>query len=59
MTKILAAASLKPGESGEIIWQFTKAGNFHFACLIPGHLEAGMSGKISVLPLKQASSKEQ
>jgi len=50
---------LKPGESGEIVWQFTKAGNFHFACLIPGHLEAGMSGKIAVLPQKQAKSKAQ
>ena len=42
-------AHLKPGASGEIVWQFTKAGDFHFACLIPGHLEAGMKGKITVL----------
>lgn len=45
---------LKPGETGEIIWQFTKAGEFHFACLIPGHLEAGMIGKIMVAPDKTA-----
>jgi uncharacterized cupredoxin-like copper-binding protein len=45
-------AHLKPGASGEIVWQFTKAGDFHFACLIPGHLEAGMSGKITVLAEK-------
>jgi uncharacterized cupredoxin-like copper-binding protein len=40
--------SLAPGEQGEIIWQFGNAGTFDFACLIPGHLEAGMTGKIEV-----------
>jgi uncharacterized cupredoxin-like copper-binding protein len=39
---------LRPGETGEMVWQFTKAGEFFFACLIPGHLEAGMIGKITV-----------
>ena len=39
---------VKPGESGEIVWQFTKPGEFQFACLIPGHFEAGMVGKVSV-----------
>jgi uncharacterized cupredoxin-like copper-binding protein len=41
-------AHVKPGKSGEIVWQFTKAGDFQFACLIPGHFEAGMVGKVSV-----------
>lgn len=40
--------SLAPGESGDLIWQFGTAGSFDFACLIPGHLEAGMAGKIRV-----------
>lgn len=40
--------SLKPGESGEIIWKFAKAGQFQFACLIPGHYEAGMHGVLTV-----------
>lgn len=40
--------SLAPRESGELVWQFDKAGAFDFACLVPGHLEAGMTGKISV-----------
>jgi uncharacterized cupredoxin-like copper-binding protein len=35
-------------KSGELIWQFTKAGTFEFACLIPGHREAGMHGKVVV-----------
>lgn len=30
-------AHVKPGAMGEIVWQFTKAGEHQFACLIPGH----------------------
>lgn len=41
-------AHVKPGKSGEIIWQFTEAGDFQFACLQPGHFEAGMVGKVAV-----------
>ena len=41
-------AHVKPGATGEIVWQFTKAGEFQFACLIPGHFEAGMVGKVVV-----------
>lgn len=41
-------AHVKPGATGEIVWQFTKAGDFQFACLQPGHFEAGMVGKVSV-----------
>ena len=40
--------SVEPGKTGELIWQFTKAGTFEFACLQPGHFEAGMHGKIEV-----------
>jgi uncharacterized cupredoxin-like copper-binding protein len=35
-------------KSGELIWRFTKAGTFEFACLIPGHREAGMHGTVTV-----------
>ena len=42
------AKRLKPGATGEIVWQFTKAGTFEFACLIPGHYQAGMVGTIVV-----------
>ncbi|WP_298934277.1 cupredoxin family protein [uncultured Ramlibacter sp.] len=41
-------AHVKPGATGEIVWQFTQAGEFQFACLIPGHFEAGMVGKVAV-----------
>jgi uncharacterized cupredoxin-like copper-binding protein len=39
---------LAASERGELFWRFTKAGEFEFACLIPGHYEAGMHGKIVV-----------
>jgi uncharacterized cupredoxin-like copper-binding protein len=39
---------VKPGADGEIVWQFTRAGTFQFACLVPGHFEAGMVGKVTV-----------
>jgi uncharacterized cupredoxin-like copper-binding protein len=41
-------AHVDPGKSGEIGWRFTRAGTFYFGCLIPGHYEAGMVGKITV-----------
>ncbi len=40
--------TVDPGKTGELVWQFTKAGTFDFACLEPGHFEAGMVGKIKV-----------
>lgn len=39
---------LKPAGTSEIFWKFSKAGTFEFACLIPGHSEAGMKGVIVV-----------
>jgi uncharacterized cupredoxin-like copper-binding protein len=39
---------VEPGKTGELIWQFTRAGTFDFACLQPGHFEAGMVGKVRV-----------
>ncbi|MEO7380259.1 MAG: cupredoxin family protein [Paracoccaceae bacterium] len=41
-------ASVEPGKTGELIWQFTKSGNFDFACLQAGHYEAGMKGQVIV-----------
>ncbi len=42
------SVSLKAGESGDVIWQFSNAGTFQFACLQPGHYEAGMKGDVLV-----------
>ena len=41
-------AHVAPGKTGKIVWTFDKAGEFDFACLIAGHYQAGMVGKISV-----------
>jgi uncharacterized cupredoxin-like copper-binding protein len=43
-------AHVAPGKSGEMGWQFTKAGEFFYGCLIPGHFDAGMIGKVLVKP---------
>ena len=40
--------TVAPGKTGEIIWQFTKAGKVGFACLQPGHYDAGMKGFVTV-----------
>ena len=42
------AKRLTPSTEGEIVWKFTKRGTFEYACLIPGHREAGMHGTIDV-----------
>jgi len=42
------AVRLEPGEEAEIIWTFGEAGTFEFACLLPGHYEAGMHGPIII-----------
>lgn len=40
--------TLAGGQTGEVVWQFTKAGKIDFACLQPGHYDAGMKGKVAV-----------
>ena len=35
-------------KKSEVVWRFTKAGQFEYGCLIPGHREAGMTGIITV-----------
>lgn len=42
------AKRIQPKKGDEIVWQFTNAGEFEYACLIPGHLEAGMRGTVVV-----------
>ena len=43
-------AHVAPGKTERIVWQFTKPGEFYYGCLIPGHFEAGMVGKVIVKP---------
>ena len=42
------SVSLKPGMSGQVIWEFGEAGEVSYACLQPGHYEAGMKGVVRV-----------
>lgn len=39
---------VEPGEVKEVVWKFSKAGTVDFACLQPGHFEAGMKGLVQV-----------
>lgn len=43
-----STAHVPAGKSGELVWTFNRAGEFDFACLVAGHYQAGMVGKISV-----------
>ena len=47
-------AHVPPGKSGEIVWTFNRPGDFDFACLIAGHYQAGMVGKVKVVPATRA-----
>lgn len=40
--------TLKPGQRGGIVWKFERPGTVDFACLIPGHMEAGMLARVTV-----------
>lgn len=48
-----------PGRTGEIVWTFNRAGEFDFGCLIAGHYEAGMVGRITVNGGAAAARKSQ
>ena len=50
--------TVAPGKTGEIIWQFTKAGKIDFACLQPGHYDAGMKGIVTVAGGKAAPKQD-
>ena len=43
-----SSVQVAPGKTADLVWQFSKAGKFLFACLIPGHREAGMEGSVIV-----------
>jgi len=51
----VTALHVSGGGTGELVWRFNRAGDFDFACLIPGHYQAGMKGSIHVA----ANEKEQ
>jgi len=41
-------AHVAAGQNAEIVWTFNRPGEFGFACLIAGHYQAGMVGRIQV-----------
>lgn len=41
-------------KDAELIWKFTRVGIFEYACMIPGHYEAGMKGIVEVRPKPKA-----
>jgi uncharacterized cupredoxin-like copper-binding protein len=41
-------AHVAAGKEETMVWQFTKPGEFFYGCLVPGHFEAGMVGKVIV-----------
>jgi uncharacterized cupredoxin-like copper-binding protein len=49
-------AHVPPGQTREVVWTFNRAGQFAFACLIPGHFEAGMTGGITVTAARPSSA---
>ena len=45
-------AHVAPGKTQTIVWHFTKPGDFNYGCLVAGHFEAGMIGKLTVTAAK-------
>ena len=49
-------AHVRAGKRSEIVWTFNRPGDFDFACLIPGHYEAGMVGRVKVIAQDQVAT---
>jgi uncharacterized cupredoxin-like copper-binding protein len=48
---------VKSAKSKPLVWTFNRPGEFQFACLLPGHYQAGMVGTIVVLPASTQGNK--
>lgn len=44
----LGRVDVKPGQTARLLYKFKKPGNLAYACLYPGHREAGMKGTAKV-----------
>jgi uncharacterized cupredoxin-like copper-binding protein len=42
------AKRVQASKSADLVWKFTKRGEFQFACVIPGHYDAAMFGTVVV-----------
>ncbi|UEM04515.1 cupredoxin family protein [Skermanella rosea] len=38
---------VEPGQTGELVWKFSRQATIEFACNMPGHYESGMVGKVA------------
>jgi uncharacterized cupredoxin-like copper-binding protein len=47
--------TVQPGKTGEVVWRFTQAGKVQFACLQPGHYDAGMKGQVQVAAARRGA----
>lgn len=43
-----SSVNVASGMSADVVWKFSQPGNFLYACLVPGHHEAGMQGVVTV-----------
>lgn len=50
--------TVAPGQVGEVVWQFTQTGKINFACLQPGHYDAGMKGFVKVAATRASAKKD-
>ncbi|MCY1274137.1 Copper binding protein, plastocyanin/azurin family [compost metagenome] len=41
---------VEPGKRAELTWTFSQASGLEFACNIPGHYQAGMTGTLMIAP---------
>lgn len=48
---------VKPATAEPLVWNFNRAGEFRYACLLPGHYQAGMVGTVVVLPANNPARK--
>ncbi len=44
-------------KSADLLWKFSKLGTYEYACLIPGHYEAGMKGVVEVVAKAKSTTK--
>ena len=49
-SELVVAAHAEPGSTATVLFTPTEAGEYEFACTLPGHREAGMVGKLVVTP---------
>ncbi|MBS0462260.1 MAG: cupredoxin family protein [Proteobacteria bacterium] len=43
-----SSVTVPAGKSADLLWKFSVPGQFLYACLVPGHFEAGMHGQVTV-----------